>query len=738
MTSLNPANTVTEHRLAGCQPEPLLSYLKALGVFRIVAEQADPSATGHWAADGFVLRCHLDDDGLGHFFLHDYRPTPVLSPWNSSSGFGKEGVDELGAIERSDLARLAPFREAAAVARRLLERFGGEQASKEDLIAACRAELPDPALPWVDASAVLVDDRVVYPPLLGTGGNDGRLDFSRNSHRRVLEVVGLGKASEGSRRAWLDGALDGTPLPLLAASPGQFDGGAAGAPNSAPSGAAEGLVNPWDWVLLIEGSLLFAAGAARRLASSTAGRAAAPFTVDASAAGYATAASDEKGRGELWLPLWDRPAAFSEIRRLFAEARADWQGRRASSALDLVRATGDLGVDRGISAFSRHVLAERNGLATVATPVGRIVVTRRPAVLPLGDLDEWMARVRSIDKPPAAVASALRRLERLMYAAAAAAKPDLVAVLVAAADLNGALSRSRRARERVWDLRLKGGRWLDAIDPGPESEPELRLAVSLASGGDEPGPASGGLRRLVMASWKGDTVSPPLVEGLGVRPVVEVVAAAHARRVIQNAGAPSRAQHDDEQPGVESRFQRGVPAPPADIVALAAGAIDQARLGEVLRALLLLEVPPGVRLRGPKLTSPVPVPLALLGPFYSSPPPGEPSAEATWLDRARGVRLRPEAPWVAQLMAGQVEAPLAAAVRRLRIAALSPLVDTRLAVRGLGPRAGAHLAATLLVPMPHWWRADLLARTCPRPEDERDGDGAQDPDKQGGGGNAQP
>ena len=33
--------------LTGCTPEPLMNYLKTLGVFRLVAEQADP-ATFDW------------------------------------------------------------------------------------------------------------------------------------------------------------------------------------------------------------------------------------------------------------------------------------------------------------------------------------------------------------------------------------------------------------------------------------------------------------------------------------------------------------------------------------------------------------------------------------------------------------------------------------------------------------------------------------------------------------------
>ena len=35
-----------EIELTGCTPEPLMAYLKALGILRLVGEQTDPSARG--------------------------------------------------------------------------------------------------------------------------------------------------------------------------------------------------------------------------------------------------------------------------------------------------------------------------------------------------------------------------------------------------------------------------------------------------------------------------------------------------------------------------------------------------------------------------------------------------------------------------------------------------------------------------------------------------------------------
>jgi len=68
--------------LAGCAPAPLASYLKALGVLRLVSEQADGDAKGHWQDDAFVLISRLDAGALEEFLLERYRPTPLVAKLN--------------------------------------------------------------------------------------------------------------------------------------------------------------------------------------------------------------------------------------------------------------------------------------------------------------------------------------------------------------------------------------------------------------------------------------------------------------------------------------------------------------------------------------------------------------------------------------------------------------------------------------------------------------------------------
>ena len=314
------AETTVTLRLLGCRSRPLLSYLKALGVLRTVARQADPQARGRWAAGTFELRSSLNADGLESFYLTAYRPTPVVSPWNGASGFfPKDNKEGFEAIEASGDERLTAFREAIDASRAALTRLGitekpGNEQRKTALLRELRATLPDDALEWFDAAVVVVGMSPAYPPLLGSGGNDGHYDFANNYARAVAHAFALSGVTGHPEQAaaWLAAALWDRSAPLeRKLSLGHFFRDAS--PSMSPLGEADSLGNPWDLVLGVEGALLLAAGAARRHGAAIDSRLIAPFTVAASGAGYGSAVSGESGRAELWLPLWGGFAALPEL-----------------------------------------------------------------------------------------------------------------------------------------------------------------------------------------------------------------------------------------------------------------------------------------------------------------------------------------------------------------------------------------------------------------------------------------
>ena len=589
-------STITRHILPGLRPEPLASYLAGLGLIRVLGEQADPTATAAWTPDGLAISTTVPD--IAAWLADEYVPTPVLSPWNNGSGFGlkdKEPLRVLNVLRKHPSARLAPFRKAIQLGEDVVRKGraagwitgaagGGD---KGRLVQEFRNRCPDALLPWIDAAVVLAGDDTIFPPLLGTGGNDGRLDFSTNFHQRLLDIIGASEQARTRSLARAGDLLAGTETEQLAsAAIGQFDPGSAGGPGSSRFGAADSLVNPWGYVLFVEGALLFAASAVRRH-QHAAGRAAMPFTVQGSPDGTASGAAGEESRGEVWAPVWTREFTLPEIRQLFAEARASWRGRPARRAADFYAATRTLGVARGIDEFTRYGLQRRNGLAFAAVPLDRIVVHERPEVRLAADVEEWVSRINTGDAS-SAVAEAMRRFEKVHLEYARDGGALLPARMLAAlTTLEQAVGRSGRAKDATYVRRPPRAQEFLQVFAARDPSPELRIAVGLASCATFPGadPArepSRTMRQILMpidppgpaerARSGGQWRDAPVVPGLGLRPLPQVLA-----DVLIWRSRTAAAERDPQQKfhGVPT-FRLGVRVPAADLHALARGALDEA------------------------------------------------------------------------------------------------------------------------------------------------------------------
>lgn len=470
-------------RLEGIRPEPLASYLKGVAILRIVGEQVDRDATGAWDGEAFVLSSTLDADGLVRFLLTEWAPTPLVAPWNGGSGFNpKDQRSGIEAIAATTDVRFAAYRDAIRAGREVLDATPTED--KAALLAALRSRLPDDGIRWLDAAIVLTTSRPTYPPLLGTGGNDGRFEFSNNQMQRLDELL-IAADDPELAAAQLRAALMGVDAPRVrGVSIGQFAPGQAGGANTGMGFTREALINPWDFVLALEGAMTFAASASRALDAS--GGAAFPFFVRSSASGYASASGDEQSRGELWMPLWSGAATAAEIAILIGEGRA-WVDRRAAhTATDFGRAIRQLGIARGIESFQRFVLAQRNGLAFFATSAGRYRVASTPAPDPLTALDHWLGvlnrTVQRDETCPASVRIAARRVDDALLDPNDYPERD-ARLLLALGALAGATTRSRAHRS------LEYLRPMPSMAPGSwpalahSADSVWRLAFLLADGG---------------------------------------------------------------------------------------------------------------------------------------------------------------------------------------------------------------------------------------------------------------
>ncbi len=483
-----------EITLNGCAPAPLFSYLKGLGILRILSN-LDPAIKAAWSGENLRLISKIPIKDLEGYLLNDYAPTPVLAPWNGGSGFyQKDNQTSLRAIKQSNISRLAAYRASIEVAERAidLENMSCEASPKNEaktkLLSRLRGLFSDDALEWFDASIVLAGEKEKFPPLLGTGGNDGRLDFTNNFMQRLLDLFDTanGVATPNSID-WLQLSLFAKPAPGLAKQAiGQFAPGQVGGPNATTGYETKGAINPWDFVLMIEGALPFAAAAVRRNEHSGEGILSYPFTVRTMSAGSGNLGVNDtdSSRGELWMPLWSNPANYAEIRTLLSEGRVALGARPAKDALDFVRAVHRLGSYRGLDRFQRYSLLMRSGKAYLATPVERVQVTTNPQSGWIDDLErnDWLARFRSFsrDKNTASRFAELRhQLENTMFAMAQR-KPNPVqtqSLLILLGEIQSVLSLSAKAQEKVPPVPQLSSRWIQEAD---DKSPEFRIARALA------------------------------------------------------------------------------------------------------------------------------------------------------------------------------------------------------------------------------------------------------------------
>jgi len=744
VTEAVPAGSLA---LSGCDSSSLLGYLKALGVFRVLALQREPQVRMWWDVAVPVLEISLDSQALATFLLREYRPTPFLAPWNGGSGFYRKGAADkaLGTLEKATSPRLAGYVSAIRAAKASLKAagVGGEilpskkdedarktaaKTVKIEIIRECRAALPESALPALDSMVVLGDERALYGPILGSGGNDGNMEFSNNFIQRLIEVIPMadGAPVPTGSGSWLDEALfGGGQVALRKAAVGQFSPRGVGGPNSGPKVIGESLVNPWDYVLLMEGCALVAGAATRRLRAGARGTASFPFSVRVSPAGAASVTDGEgkTGRGELWLPVWAKPASYREVQHLFGEARAEVGGRQAATGVDLARAAASLGVDRGIAAFERFAFlsGQRSGNMYLGVSLGRLPVRGEPRVGLLLQADPWLGSVRAAtrDGSPASAVRALRQTDEATFAYCKLGGPRrLQEVLVGLGRLERVLARGRRSDggargdgrsglSIVPPLQgLPAASWLAAAD---DDSVEFRLAAALASIADrEIGPMRCQLEPVARSrgriAWTGAQVdatakdwSRKPVWGLG-------------RLGANLAAVLERRCLDGETRGTEELPLAGsVVVRLGDIATFLRGVLDEARLEDLLWAMATFDwssAGKGIKL-GAAQGDPVenlPRVYALMKLLFLSAPP-----QLGSITKGHGQLL-------GYLRSGRLADATKLAMARLTVAGLSPrgARTARCPDFVLPPAAVERLAGALLVSISPG-QASRLARLVLRP-----------------------
>ncbi|MGI8782652.1 MAG: type I-G CRISPR-associated protein Cas8g1/Csx17 [Acidobacteriota bacterium] len=778
-----------ETPLHGCTPEPLMSYLKALGILRLVSEDhehGDPAARGAWRDGIFTLRCTLDDHALAEFFLKHYQPTPIVAPWNGGCGFYKkwdpekqafknrESVEYVERIANSTHLRLEPYRRQIFAAKQalahlakpvdvdaeirgksrderkkildamLLFEVNGEamnlgKAEKDDFLAAVRSTVVgEDALLWLDAAMVLLTGEKknrTEAPLLGSGGNVGNSDFSAMFLQTLAEILPLAvdQSPPEQSAAFLSAALFGSPTAdLRHFSIGQFDPGLAGGANATQGMEGKPILNPWNYVLMLEGSLLLGGAVTRRLRASRA-TGVFPFVVRSSSVGYGSAGGGNT-RGEMWLPLWPQFATTAEIGSLLSEGRAEIGARRATTGVTFARAVASLGVDRGVDSFVRYEFQERLGQSYLATPLGRFQVRAQPDADLLKEADPWLDRFRMLagaDNSPPRFAGAMRRIDRSIFDfcryGGATGFADILCSLGAAERelaLLAGKSSGDKDLPRIPPISRLSPNWIRAACDGSS---EFELALSLAGLHDRgPKPKIESLRSnlesVVAFNGRWDWADKNRAVVWNSADLSANMAAVLVRRVMDGARAGC-----EDLPVAPNRT--------ASLTAISlflAGQVDDRRIEELLWGLVAIDH----RKKYPDLpryaAAPVPLPrvYALVKLLFLHRPTllrtgraGETVAEFA-RNHTDGIRILHEPELIPLLRAGRLQEACSLAMRRLRSSGLVPMPHRR---SGGNPRDddwddqlgidGLRLAAALLFPIDSHTLTQLI-RLVTRPSAE--------------------
>lgn len=458
-----------EHKLYGCQTEPLSSYLKALGIFKILSEQKDEEVMCKWENNHLVIKTKCEQDELIRFFSEEYSPSPIMSPWNGGSGFypndseakeninkilnlgdkrfcdfistykliketlgksfpeifgspltledliekftekgknkeiekikklkgkiitelensdkiDKESIETLSAVGNSKLK--SEIKEIGKLNNDFYQIMRDEYKSK--IVTKLRDTINERYLEWIDASILVnAEGKPVFPPLSGSGGNEGRLDYSSLFIASLTKVfVNKTNSSTKLLRNSLFGDLTDK---LQESAVGKFDPGKAGGFNQGNEIETKIVkINPWDIILMMEGILIWSNSIGRRNAVRET-KIVTPFTVSYSPYGYESSnVSDFKKSLEIWAPIWNNYAYADELKSLFKEGRVALRGKVVKKGLDFFQAINSLGVDRGITGFLRYCFLVRRGQSYIALPSGLHRVKYSKYVNLIEDLD---------------------------------------------------------------------------------------------------------------------------------------------------------------------------------------------------------------------------------------------------------------------------------------------------------------------------------------------------------------
>lgn len=295
-------------------------WIKALGVLRLLQHVPLRQPRLGWLGAHACIEDLSVDQVLMLPSL--FRPTPVFSPWNS-------GNADYGLQVAESLVKVFPT--LIGDARRAV--VSSRYPTKSEVVRHARNTASDEALDWIDACLWETrEEELFFNGILGSGGNEGRLDYSR-AYLRAVESLYVGKASEHRDFLW----------EVLLSGSSAAEKSLKGLPEES-CGAFGTTKNPWEVIAFIEGAMVLGSSVAQRLGKDFRH----PTNLNPT--------SGEGNRGELWLPIWDGTSTLPELKEWLSSF---WVGGHPGTPV-MAAVKASLG-NAGARKFARAGILQRNG-----------------------------------------------------------------------------------------------------------------------------------------------------------------------------------------------------------------------------------------------------------------------------------------------------------------------------------------------------------------------------------------
>ncbi len=545
--------------LNGCHVQPLASYMKALGIFKILSEK-DNNITASWDKDNFIISTNINRDEIIDFFMNEYAPAPIMSPWNNGSGFylhsdkdiiknilnipgerfseykrNIEIVNNLDFFSYKDISvgkflddfktkypknynpqklsalcdyinkdsdksklSLKKFYESYTIKGKeplnylgtIVKNYEDKILKKDLLIIELRSKLEDSAIEWIDTCTMINNkNEKITAPLLGSGGNEGNFDYGYTFMDDIYNV--LVKFKNNESRNLLQNSIFGCNSEYLKdTNIGKFDPGRAGGYNQGNGIENKKFyMNPWDFIFLMEGIMLWSNSMGRKYGSNRNNYLMSPFTVKSFPAGYPSASDvDLNKSSETWIPVWPNKTHLAELKTLFNEGKVVFSGKIASNGLEFIEGIKSLGIDRGINEYVRYLNVLRRGQSGyVSIPVERVEVHYDKGIDLLKDINPMLKNIRKITSKkeiPQSFKVIQRNIENAVYNLAVRGDANnFQHVLEALGDFEKLMSKnkditSKNKDEKVYPLTGLNPLWLIKAN---DNSPEFIIAAALAS-----------------------------------------------------------------------------------------------------------------------------------------------------------------------------------------------------------------------------------------------------------------